>query len=68
MYHDTCKFARSTNVSKFKLTKKNSKTPQEKLQAEEKIEDLFARVNNELTRKYKVIAPDAHYNQVGFYF
>ena len=50
------------------MTKKSGTEQQEKLQVEEKVEELFARVNYELTRKYKIIAPDAHYNQVGCFF
>ena len=50
------------------MTKKSGTEQQEKLQVEEKVEELFARVNYELTRKYKIIAPDAHYNQVGVFF
>lgn len=50
------------------MTKKTSTEQQEKMQIEEKVEELFARVNYELTKKYKIIAPDAHYNQVNYLY
>jgi len=58
MYYNCCKYARSNNPSKFKLTgTKNG-------QAEAMVEDVCQRLATSMSKLYKAAAPDAHQNQV----
>ena len=61
MYHNGCKYARSTNPNKFKLSK--TKDPV----AEKTVENMFQTIATFTGRIYKKLAPDSHSNQVNFY-
>ena len=58
MYYNGCKYARSTNPNKFKLSGTNDRD------AEASVEDFCQRLATIVGSVYKKTAPDAHRNQV----